>query len=156
MAKSIDDHPLADEQVAPDRHRAGQENVGEDAHEGSVPHGVAHMGFKESDIILVVGPLPEVVEGSIEKAVHDGDDPGEIGFFEEVDEDEEDIHWGIVDHFKDERLNLIADVSDGVYLLTYIQFRHRLFVLFCLPHNHFLCLPRYVHIVEDQVTVGED
>lgn len=114
------------------------------------------MRFKKSHVILVVWPLSEVVEGSIKKAVHDGDDPGKIGFFEKVDKDEEHINWGIVDHLKDEGLNLIADVCDGINLLAYIQLRHSLFVLFGLPNNHLESLLGYVHVVENQVAVGED
>ena len=82
MAERIDDHPLTDKQISSYGHRTGKDDVGDDADKGPITEGIAHMCLEEGDVVLVVGPLAEEVEGSVEEAVHEGHHPWEVLFVE--------------------------------------------------------------------------
>lgn len=107
------------------------------------------MCFQKRNIVLIIGPFSEVIEGSIEETVHDSHDPGEIFLIEECDHDEEKVDWSIVDHLEDEGLDLVTYVRYRVDFLTHVQLRHTLLVFFCLPDDDLHCLASHIHVVEN-------
>lgn len=156
VADGVDDHPLADQQVPSDRHRARQQHVRHQTNEEPVAQTVGHLLFEEGDVIAIVGPLAEIVESSVEETVHHYQQDGEVGFVEERNDDQEQIHRSVVDHFEDEALDLVANIGQNVDPLFHVSFGHELGTVLMLPGDDLHGLVSHVHVVENQVAVGED
>ena len=156
VTKSINYHPLADQQITSNRHRSGKHYIGDYTDECTVAHSVAHVGLEKGDIVLIIRPFSEIVEGGIEEAVHDGHDPREVNFIKKRYNYKKNVNWRVVNHLKDEGLDEVTQVGYGVDFFPDIQLGHALFVLFCFPDYYLHCLPGHIHIIEDEIAVGEN
>ena len=106
------------------------------------------MRFEEGDVVLIVRPFSEIVEGGIEEAVHEGHQPREVEVIKHRKNYESQVDRGIVDHLKDERLELVADIGDRVDLLADVELRHAVFVLFAFPDDDLHGFASHLHVVE--------
>lgn len=155
MAEGIDNHPLANEKIPSDRHGRRQHNICDYADKESITKGISHIFFKKSHVIFVVGPLSEVIKGSVKEAIHDDQQNWEILLVKKSDDNEQQIHWCVIDHLKDEGLNEVAHLYEDVILLPLVQLRHCARMLLRLPNNYLHCLLRHIHVVKDQIAISE-
>ena len=112
------------------------------------------MSFKECNVVLIVRPLAEVIEGSIEETVHNGKQPREVPLVEETADNQEQTYWHIESHFEDKGLYFVAHLCNGVKLFPNVKFPMCFFSLFGFPENNLLSEFDGIHIVEGKIDVG--
>ena len=114
------------------------------------------MFLQEGHIVLIIGPLPEVIESRVKEAIHDYQYGWEISLIEQRDDNQQKVHWRVVNHLEDKGLDLVAQIIEEIISDSDVYLRHLLRVLFGLVDDNLLDVLGQFHVVKDEVGVGED